>query len=60
MFLELLAVFLISSIMAFFIFMAAIKYSVMTNPNFAYWLFNKMMESLEKSKKNIEDDKPEE
>lgn len=63
MFLELLAVFLINSIIAFFVFLAAMKMAIMTNPDFGFWLMGKledMRDKLEKEQRELEREAQEE
>ena len=63
MFLELLAVFLINSIIAFFVFLAAMKMAIMTNPDFGFWLIGKledMRDRLEEEQRELERDALEE
>lgn len=54
---EVLSVFFINSIIAFFVFLATMKMAIMTNPDFGFWLTNKMEEMrdrLEEEQQELE------
>lgn len=57
---ELITLFLINSIIAFFVFLTLIKIATMINPDFSFWLINRledMQDTLEEKQQKLEEER---